>query len=217
MAQQPRDHRRHAELARQRVGAARRRTARGCQISGAGCASEVGLSASTMPDLAHRAELLVALLETRPRRRSRRRSASAARQRGVEQRRGAPSGSVCAPPIGSVTISSMMPSAQQVGRRDLQRLGRLDLAAGVAPQDRGAAFGRNHAVDGELVHQDAVADGDAERAAAAALAVHDDDDRHVEHRHLAQVERDRLGDAALLGLDAGIGRRRVDEADDRRG
>ena len=36
---------------------------------------------------------------------------------------------------------------------------------------------------------------------------------HIEQRHLAQVERDGLGDAALLGLDAGIGRRRVDEHD----
>ena len=104
------------------------------------------------------------------------------------------------------------PERQQVRRRDLQRLGGLHLPLGVAPQDRRAAFGRDHAVDGELVHQDAVADGDAERAAAAAFAVHDHDDRHVEHRHLAQVEGNRLGDAALLGLDARIGRRRVDEA-----
>ena len=50
-----------------------------------------------------------------------------------------------------------------------------------------------------------------ERAAAAALAADDDDDRHVEQRHLAQVQRDRFGHAALLGLDARIRRRRVDE------
>ena len=86
---------------------------------------------------------------------------------------------------------------------------------GVAPEDRGAALGRNDAVDGELLHQDAVADRDAERAAAAAFAADDDDDRHVEQRHLAQVERDRLSDAALFGFDARIGRRRVDEHDDR--
>ena len=33
--------------------------------------------------------------------------------------------------------------------------------------------------------------------------------------HLAQVDGDRLGDAALLGLDARVRRRRVDEHDDR--
>ena len=65
------------------------------------------------------------------------------------------------------------------------------------------------------MHQDAIADGNAERAAAAAFAVHEHDHRHFEHRHLAQVDRNRFGDAALLGLDAGIRRRRVDEADDR--
>ena len=37
----------------------------------------------------------------------------------------------------------------------------------------------------------------------------------LEDGHLAQVQGDGLGDAALLGLDAGIGRRRVDEDDDR--
>ncbi len=65
--------------------------------------------------------------------------------------------------------------AEQVGRRELQRVGRFDLACRVAPQDRGAAFRRNHAIDRELVHQDAIADGDAEGAAAAAFAVDDDD------------------------------------------
>jgi len=65
------------------------------------------------------------------------------------------------------------------------------------------------------VHQDAVADGDAQRAAAAAFPVDDDDDRRVERGHLAQVERDGLGDATLLGLDARVGGRRVDEREDR--
>jgi hypothetical protein len=85
----------------------------------------------------------------------------------------------------------------------LQGLSGLDLALGVAPQNCRAAFRRDDAVDAELLHQDAIADGDAERAAAAALAADDHDDRHVEQRHLAEVQRDRLGDAAFLGLDAG--------------
>ena len=69
----------------------------------------------------------------------------------------------------------MMPS-QQVRRGDLQRLGGFDLSARVTPQDRRTAFRRDDAVDRELVHQHAIADGNAEGAAAATLAVHDDDD-----------------------------------------
>ena len=112
-------------------------------------------------------------------------------------------------------MPSTMPRASRSGAVIFSASAASTFAAGVAPQDRGAALGRNDAVDGELLHQHAVADGDAERAAAAALAGDDDDDRHVEDGHLAQVQRDGLGDAALLGLDAGIGRRRVDEDDDR--
>jgi hypothetical protein len=55
----------------------------------------------------------------------------------------------------------------------------------------------------------------AERAAAAAFAVHEHDDRRVERRHLAQVQRNRLGDAALLRFDARVGRGRVDERNHR--
>ena len=92
---------------------------------------------------------------------------------------------------------------QQVRRGDLQRLRGFDFLPGVAPQDCGAPFGRNHAVDRKLVHQDAIANGNAKGAAAAAFAVHQHDHRHLQHRHLAQVERDRFGDAALLRFDPG--------------
>ena len=122
---------------------------------------------------------------------------------------------VWAPPMGSRTISSMMPLREQIGRRQLQRGGGLDLLPRVAPENRGAAFGRDDAVDRVLLHQDAIADRDAQRAAAAPLAGDDDDDRHLQHRHLAQVEGDRFGDAALFGFDARIRRRRIDEDDDR--
>jgi len=103
---------------------------------------------------------------------------------------------------------------EQVRRGDLQRLGRAHLLGGVAPEDRGAALGRDHAVDGMLLHQHPIADRDAQRAAAPALPRNDDDDGHVEHGHLAKVVRDGLGDAALLGLDAGKRGRRVHEDDD---
>ncbi len=71
-----------------------------------------------------------------------------------------------APPVGSATISSIDPERQQVRRRDLERLGRFDLALRIPPQNGRAAFRRNDAVDAELLHQHAIADGNAERAAA---------------------------------------------------
>ena len=66
-----------------------------------------------------------------------------------------------------------------------------------------------------LEHEDPVRDADAERAPGHAFADHDGDDRHREPGHLAEVEGDRLADAPLLGSDARIGARRVDERHDR--
>ena len=45
--------------------------------------------------------------------------------------------------------------------------------------------------------------------------MHNHDHRHFQHRHLTQVERNRFGHAAFLGLNTGKGRRGVDETDDR--
>ena len=82
------------------------------------------------------------------------------------------------------------------------------------PEDRGAAFGADHGVVGVLQHEHAVGDADAERAAAAAFADDDGDDRRAQDHHLAQVHGDRFGDVALLGADAGIGAGGVDERDE---
>ena len=109
----------------------------------------------------------------------------------------------------------MSPSESRSEDGDLQRGGSLDLPVGVAPQNGRAPFGRNDAVDRELLHQHAIADRDAECAAAAALAADDDHDGDLEHHHLAQVERDGFGHAALFRFDAGIRRGRIDEDDDR--
>ena len=68
----------------------------------------------------------------------------------------------------------------EVGRRHLHRLGRVLGLGVVAPQDRGAAFRRDHRVDGILQHVDAVGRGDGERAARAALADDHADQRHAE-------------------------------------
>ena len=69
--------------------------------------------------------------------------------------------------------------------------------------------------DGGGFYQDPIGDAERERATRAALADHDRDHRALEARHHLQRLRDRLGLAALLGAEAGIRARRVDEADDR--
>src|SRR5205814_8097965 len=54
-----------------------------------------------------------------------------------------------------------------------------------------------------------------ERAARAAFADDRGDERRTQARHLEQVAPDRLRLAALLGVDAGIGARRIDEGENR--
>ena len=65
-----------------------------------------------------------------------------------------------------------------------------------------------------LKHQDAVAHGDAERAAGTAFAGDDDDDGRLEDGHVGEVLGNGLGLAASLGVKAGEGARGVDERDD---
>jgi hypothetical protein len=62
-----------------------------------------------------------------------------------------------------------------------------------------------------LQHQRDVADRHRQRAAGPAFADHRDEDRRAQSRHFVQVAADRLGLAALLGADARIRARRVDE------
>src|SRR3546814_6868888 len=64
--------------------------------------------------------------------------------------------------------------AQQVLGRQAQSLGRLLRLLAGAPENRGAAFWRDHRVDRVLQHVDAVGGGQGDGAAGAALA---DDDR----------------------------------------
>src|SRR3954463_12501939 len=103
----------------------------------------------------------------------------------------------------------------QPARRDAERFGRLGRHVGAAPQDRGAAFRRDHRIGGVLHHEQLVADRDGERAAGTALANNGGDDRRPQSRHLEEVATDRLGLASLLGIDAGIRARGVDEREDR--
>ena len=97
---------------------------------------------------------------------------------------------------------------------EAQGLGGVLAAAAVAPEDARAALGRDDGVVAVLQHQHAVAHADAERATAAALADDDADRRDGEAAHLEDVLGDGPGLAALLGADAGVRTRGVDERDD---
>ena len=114
-------------------------------------------------------------------------------------------------------VDDLVDQAQrlQAVRGDAELLGGVGGALGGLPQDRRAAFGRDHRIGRVLQHQQLVADADRQRAARAALADDGGDDRHLELRHLEDVAADRLRLAALLGADAGIGARRVDEGEHR--
>ena len=88
-------------------------------------------------------------------------TATSARPIAASSSAAASAGSWWAPPSGSGTISSTMPAVEQVRRGQLQRRGGFDLAVRVAPENRGAAFRRDDAVDRELLNEHAVADRDA--------------------------------------------------------
>ena len=98
--------------------------------------------------------------------------------------------------------------------RQGERLGGARGLAGVLEENGRAALGTDDRVGRVLKHHHGVGDGDRERAARAALANHAGDDRHVEGGHRVDVVADGLGLAALLGVDAGIGARGIDEGDD---
>ncbi len=126
-----------------------------------------------------------------------------------------PFGSRCAPPSGSLTILSIRPSAFSRCAVMPERFGGFRRLRRALPQDRRAAFRRDHRIGRELQHQHAVADRDRERAARAAFADDRRDDRHLQFGHHVQVAADRFRLAALFRADARIRARRVDEREDR--
>src|SRR5579885_3045875 len=93
----------------------------------------------------------------------------------------------------------------------VERLGRSFLLVLALPENRGAALRRDHGIRAVLQHQEAVADPDGERAAGAALARDDGNDRDAEHGHLEEVTGDRLALAALFGADPGVGALRINQ------
>jgi hypothetical protein len=102
----------------------------------------------------------------------------------------------------------------QILSRHPHRLGGVGGLFGRAPQDRGAAFGRDDGVDAVLEHQDPVGGGDGDGAARAPFPDDGGDHRHAEREAGLGRAGDRFRLAALLGLDSREGAGRVDQADD---
>src|SRR3954447_18317401 len=88
----------------------------------------------------------------------------------------------------------------QPARRDAELLRGLRRHVGAAPEDRGAAFRRDHRINRVLHHLHYVAHRDGEGATRAAFADDGGDERALQPRHLEEVAADRLGLAALLGV-----------------
>ena len=82
---------------------------------------------------------------------------------------------------------------------------------GGAPQDAGAAFGRNHRVDRVFEHDQAVGRSDGDGAARHAFAGDRRNDRHRGIEEHLRRSRNRFGDAALLAVHARIGAGRIDQ------
>ena len=73
---------------------------------------------------------------------------------------------------------------------------------GALPQDRGAALGRDHRIDRVLQHQHLVADAIASAPPEPPSPMMVTMIGTSQLRHLVEVAADRLGLAALLGVDA---------------
>src|SRR5258706_751586 len=99
----------------------------------------------------------------------------------------------------------------QILRRDLHGRGRRFRLRRIAPDDRSAPFRRNHRVKTVLQNVDAIADGNRQRPARAALPRHRDDHRHRQPRHLAKISRDRFALSALLRIDPRVCPGRIDK------
>ena len=111
-----------------------------------------------------------------------------------------------APPDGSATMASTTPRSRQA--RAVGRSAAAARLAWPASFQRIAAqpSGRDHAVDGVLLHQHAVGDADRQRAAGCALADHARHDRHRAGSSAAAASGRSCRLAARLGADARVAR-----------
>src|SRR5689334_25055953 len=96
------------------------------------------------------------------------------------------------------------PEVLEIGSRQLQRLRGLLRIARAAPQDRCAAFGRDHRIDRMFEHDDVVRGGERYGPAAAPFADDGGNERRLYLEARFDRARDGFGLAARLGLDAGI-------------
>ncbi len=72
----------------------------------------------------------------------------------------------------------MTPRLLEVLGRQPERPRRVLRPGLVLPQNRCAALGRDHRIDGVFEHQDAIPHPETERSAGSAFPGHHDDDRH---------------------------------------
>lgn len=84
----------------------------------------------------------------------------------------------------------------------------------VAPEDGGAALGRDDAIDSVLLHVNVVSDGDSDRSARAAFADDDADDGDGEFKHFEHASGDGFADSSRFGFDTGVGGGGIDKGDD---
>src|SRR5882762_4701759 len=172
-----------------------------------------GLRSAEIEILTHVAELLVAGLEQ-----ILRRLIGEHHQLPVEHDVEKPSGLLVIGMGASFRFGdNLIDDAQflQVGGRNFQRDSRRFRLGRVAPHNGRAAFRRNHGIETVLENIHAVADGYGQRAARSAFAGHGHNNRHRQAGHLAQVQRDRLRLAALLGVEAGVRALRIDKRKNR--
>ena len=88
---------------------------------------------------------------------------------GLIDESAAASSSRCAAPTGSLTISSIKPSSSRSGAVIFKASAASTFRFASRQRMAAHAFGRDDAVDAEFLHEDAVADRNAERATAARL------------------------------------------------
>ena len=142
------------------------------------------------------------------------RSSASASLRARSRSFAAPRGSWWAPPGGSSTTRSTMPSSRRIRRGHPHARSRLVRLGAVLPQDRRAPLRRDDAVRPVFEHEDAVGHAERKRPPAPPFAEDRRDDRDPGARHRREAAADRLALAALLGANPRVSPLGVDERED---
>ena len=83
------------------------------------------------------------------------------------------------------------------------------------PQDRCAAFRRNHRIDGVLEHLDNICNRNRQCTARTAFPNHRRNERHLDFRHLIKIAADGLRLPAFLGINTRERTRGIDKGENR--